>query len=229
MNARSHIFDVEVEGHQLEDVVSSLFHTVLFHRTLGKFHYKQETSYSVGTVGLCDVDCDSFDFTYIQCASEGLQKYVQNEIQTFSELVRSGEISSKGITGDKTQVGTGSIAVEFFQKRRQRWPFPAEPVPWEVWTVKANLITLNSEHERQMFREKVTEMLTEKVLFIAQTLNKHEYVPKMPNQSDLDLVFDTSFSDVQPYLFKIGYNSSGITESTVGTTLRRFLKDNLSI
>ena len=34
-------------------------------------------------------------------------------------------------------------------------------------------------------------------------MNKHEFLPKMPNQSDLELVFDTSFHDVQPYLFKV--------------------------
>ena len=34
-------------------------------------------------------------------------------------------------------------------------------------------------------------------------MNKHEYVPKMPNQSELDLIFDTTYPDVQPYLFKV--------------------------
>ena len=34
-------------------------------------------------------------------------------------------------------------------------------------------------------------------------MNRHEYVPKMPNQSELDLVFDTSLQDVQPYLCKV--------------------------
>ena len=34
-------------------------------------------------------------------------------------------------------------------------------------------------------------------------MNKHEYVPKMPNQSEIDLIFDTSYPDVQPYLFKV--------------------------
>jgi autophagy-related protein 101 len=27
----------------------------------------------------------------------------------------------------------------------------------------------------------------------------------MPNQSELDLIFDTSYPDVQPYLFKVRY------------------------
>ncbi len=34
-------------------------------------------------------------------------------------------------------------------------------------------------------------------------MNKHEFLPKMPNKSDLELVFDSSFHDVQPYLFKV--------------------------
>jgi hypothetical protein len=33
---------------------------------LGKFKYKQEGSYSVGTVGYEDVDCDFIDFTYVR-------------------------------------------------------------------------------------------------------------------------------------------------------------------
>ena len=32
---------------------------------LPQFHYKQEGSYSIGTVGMGDVDCDFVDFTYV--------------------------------------------------------------------------------------------------------------------------------------------------------------------
>ncbi len=49
----------------MEEAVSSLFHTLLFHRTLGKFHYKQEGNYCVGTVGYEDADCDFIDLTYV--------------------------------------------------------------------------------------------------------------------------------------------------------------------
>jgi autophagy-related protein 101 len=54
-----------VEGRQVDEAVASIFHTVLFHRSLGKFKYKQEGSYSVGTIGYEDVDCDFIDFTYV--------------------------------------------------------------------------------------------------------------------------------------------------------------------
>ena len=46
-------------------------------------------------------------------------------------------------------------------------------------------------------------MLCEKTLYICEVMNKEEFVPKMPNQSDLDLVFDTNFHDIQPHLFKV--------------------------
>lgn len=54
-----------LEGRQVEEAVTSLFHTLLFHRTLGKFHYKQEGNYCVGTVGFEDVECDFIDLTYV--------------------------------------------------------------------------------------------------------------------------------------------------------------------
>ena len=57
--------------------------------------------------------------------------------------------------------------------------------------------------ERQLYREKVGELLAEKILFITESMNRPSYVPKMPNQPELDLIFDTSFIDIQPYLFKV--------------------------
>ncbi len=51
----------------------------------------------------------------------------------------------------------------------------------------------------------MSEQLGEKIMYIADNMNRHEYIPKMPNQSDLDLVFDTTFVDVQPYLFKVRF------------------------
>lgn len=36
----------------------SIFHTVLFHRSYGKFTYHDDSSYIIGTIGYEDVDCD---------------------------------------------------------------------------------------------------------------------------------------------------------------------------
>ena len=61
-----------LEARQVEEAVSSIFHTLLFHRTLGKFTYKQEGNYTVGTVGYEDVDCDFIDLTYVLLALKNL-------------------------------------------------------------------------------------------------------------------------------------------------------------
>lgn len=61
--------------------------------------------------------------------------------------------------------------------------------------------------ERQICRERVGEIVAEKVLYVAEVMNRHEYVPKMPNQSEIDLIFDTSYTDVQPYLHRVGARS----------------------
>lgn len=218
MNARSQIFELSVEGRQVEEVVLSLFHTLLFHRTLGKFHYKQEGSYSVGTIGYEDVDCDFVDITYVQCSSEALAATLKNEISAFSNDLLSND-SSRG----------GQISMEFYQKRTTRWPFAAECIPWEIWTIKLNLVTLSNEHERQLYREKMGEVIAEKILYIAEAVNRHDYVPKMPSQSELELIFDTNYTDVQPYLFKITYQTTVASNTTVGMTMRKLIKDTLSL
>ena len=86
------MFELAVEGWQAEEAILAIFHPVLFHRTTGKFTYQvstrsqyeqfennimgklisnqcflqRESSYSVGTVGYEDVDCDCIDHTYVR-------------------------------------------------------------------------------------------------------------------------------------------------------------------
>nr|CAD7447802.1 unnamed protein product [Timema bartmani] len=127
-----------LEGRQVDEAVSSIFHTVLFHRSLGKFRYKQEGSYSVGTIGYEDVDCDFIDFTYVCCSSVHLDRSLKGVINEFSEVLRGND-----------GPGTGQISLEFFQKKKNRWPFQTENIPWEVWTIRLELIKLNNEHGKQ--------------------------------------------------------------------------------
>uniref|UniRef100_A0A1B6FPC2 Autophagy-related protein 101 n=1 Tax=Cuerna arida TaxID=1464854 RepID=A0A1B6FPC2_9HEMI len=218
MNARSQTFDLTVEGHQVDEAIASIFHSVLFHRTLGKFRYKEEGNYSVGTIGYSDVDCHFIDFTYVCCSSVSLDTNLKKEISVFSDVLR-------GTDGP----GSGQISLEFFQKKKNIWPFQPECIPWEVWNVRLELIKLNNEHERQLCREKVGELLAEKIMYIAEIMNRHDYVPKMPSQPDLDLIFDTSYQDCQPYLYKIVYMTSGPSVTSVGSTMKKLIRDSLSL
>lgn len=217
MNARAHVFELSVESRQVEEVVTGLFHSLILHRTLGKFHYKQEQNYSVGTLGFVDEDCDFIDFTYVRVASDLLDNNVKKEVSIFRDQLQESNSES------------GQISLEFYQRKKARWLFQGECIPWEVWTVKLDVITLNNEHERQICRGKLGEIMTEKVLYIADIMNRHEFVPKIPSQSEVDLVFDTSYIDVQPYLHRISHQLNGPSSSSVSTTMRKFIKDTLAL
>jgi len=54
-----------------------------------------------------------------------------------------------------------------------------------------------------MNREYLGEVVGDKVVLIAEVMNRQQYLPKIPNQSEVDLIFDTTFPDIQPYLFRV--------------------------
>lgn len=218
MNARTQLFELTMEDRQINEALASIFHTVLFHRSLGKFMYTGDASYSVGTIGTSDVDCDFIDFTYVCCSSPNLDRAIKREISNFSDQLRNNENST----------GVGQISLEFFQRKKNRWPFQMECIPWEVWTVRLDLLELTSEDERQMCRERVGDMLTEKIMYITEVMNRHDYVPKMPSQRELVNVFDVSYQDVQPYLFKFKYITAAPVTS-MSNTMKKLIKDTLSL
>lgn len=219
MNARLQVFELMMEGRQVDEVVSSIFHTVMFHRSVGKFMYSGETTYSVGTVGQMDVDCNYIDFTYVSCSSPTLDNAIRKEISSFSQQLRNND-----------STGSGQISLEFFQRKRKTWPFTStECIPWEVWTVRLELINMSNEDERQVCREQVSEMLTDKILYITDVMNRPDYVPKMPSRPEVDHIFDTSYADIQPYLFKFKFNTAGPSETSVGNTVKKLIKETLSL
>ena len=70
----------------------------------------------------------------MRTASEDLDRQVKKEVHAFREaLNREGGNS-------------GIVSLEFYQKRRLRWPMPAETTPWEVWNIKITLVSLPNEH-----------------------------------------------------------------------------------
>ncbi|XP_025087582.1 autophagy-related protein 101-like [Pomacea canaliculata] len=215
MNARSHVFELDVLGRQIEEVAQCIFHTLLIYRSVGKMTYTQEAKYSSGTLGFVDVDCDFIDLTYVRLACDHLDHHLKREISSFRDALR---------VTDGPQ--SGEICLEFYQKKRARWPFQAECIPWELWTLKMDVINLNSEHERNAHRQNLGVALAEKIMFVADNMSHHQYVPKTPNQNEVDLVFDTGFDIVQPYLFRISHQEPG---ASVGNTMRKFLKDTLML
>lgn len=105
MNCRSEVLEVSVEGRQVEEAMLAVLHTVLLHRSTGKFHYKKEGTYSIGTVGTQDVDCDFIDFTYVRVSSEELDRALRKVVGEFK--VGCGTVPS-GLEGSILTLWVGS-------------------------------------------------------------------------------------------------------------------------
>lgn len=241
MNCRSEVLEVTVETRQVEEATLAVLHTILLHRSTGKFHYKKEGTYSIGTVGTVDIDCDFIDFTFVRVSSEELDRVLRKAVSEFK--VFAGFVGQpqhldtpsdhvcrlQDALNNSGNDGMGQISLEFYQKKKSRWPFSDECIPWEVWNLKVNVVSLANEQERQICREKVGEKLGEKVINVVEVINRHEYLPKMPTQSEVDNVFDTSLKDVQPYLYKITFQITETLGTSVSTTMRRLIKDTLAL
>ena len=114
--------------------------------------------YLTGTIGYEDVDCDYIGgYTYVRAQSPGLDRTLRQELAAFSNDLRRNS---------GTDRGTGQVSLEFYQ-RKKRWLVQAEDIPWEVWTVRCELVHLGNEQERLRLQEKVGEMLSEKVIALA--------------------------------------------------------------
>ena len=72
---------------------SSIFHTVLFHRSFGKFTYQDDSSYIIGTIGYEDVDCDyiggmyafllfTSEYLNVSPLGQGVSNCVRNHLYT---------------------------------------------------------------------------------------------------------------------------------------------------
>ncbi|KAK0068523.1 autophagy-related protein 101-like [Biomphalaria glabrata] len=218
MNARSQVIQLTVEGRQIEEVVLGLFHTILLNRTTGKHNYTKDRNFTIGSLAVQDIDCDFLDFTYVKIVSKELDAYLKKEVSQFRDMLRHSE-------GQQS----GQIMLEFYRKQRNRWLFQGDVFPWEVWSLKLDIINLSTENERSEFKEKLSHQVMDKVFYILDVINRHEYVPSTPPKEDEELVYDTSFTDIQPYLFRISQQTTGPSPTSVGTTMRKFLRGSLAL
>ncbi|CAA3006463.1 autophagy-related 101 [Olea europaea subsp. europaea] len=233
MNIRNHLIEIQCNHRDINDVAQALIHSIIFFRTHGKFNYKHEGSYSIGTLGYERAFCDQFDLSYIRCSSLSLVTRINNKIQEFVDRIT--EFTHSGL-----------LTLEFYTKKPSRWPFNDSKFVWEMWNIKITLIQpqasglsptqgasnpqqplainnqynnpdgpYHSNHHHQYSHRnsesaiKLEDLISQKLLDIVRIANSEKCIlPQMPTQPNLDTVFDTSFSDLQPYLYNISYRIS---------------------
>lgn len=203
MNVRNYSIEIACGYREITDVTQALIHSLIFFRTHGKFNYKHEGSYSIGTLGYEVATCDNIDFSYVRCSSSILINRINTKIQEFVDRFT-----------DNTHSGT--ISLEFYTKRPTRWPFNDAKIVWELWNIKIVIIQNNSlapiQHSPSDPRSysdsgmRLDDVLSYKLLDIVRLVNSEKcMLPQMPTQPNLENVFDTSHSELQPYLHNISY------------------------
>jgi len=245
MNIRNNPIEIQCGHKDIADVAKSLIHSVIFFRTHGKFNYKHEGSYFIGTLGYEVVVCDHLDFTYLRCTSPALVNRIDEKVQEFAD--KFDEFAS-----------LGTVSLEFYTKRPSRWPFNDAKILWEVWNIKiviqpSSRTSAKDGHVQRYANctAKIEDVLSQKLLDVIKIVNNNSCsLPPMPTQTHLETVFDTSCNDLQPYLYNISYriidgapsshsaggasagyaDRNGITAiSSPQTKLRKFLLGTLEL
>ncbi|VDM64263.1 unnamed protein product, partial [Angiostrongylus costaricensis] len=213
-----------LEIRQVNDAVSCIFHSLLTHRSVAKFQYKDDSNYSLGSLGTKEVECENIDLSYVSGNAVLRMKDSKKMIDQLL-LLRStskSKISNRIIylfplsEVDKRfpfpiityysvlvpLLGT-QISLEFFQRRPRPWPLPVESVAWERWILFLDIFKASSYDDLARMRVSVAESVGEIVLQLCSCINRQQYLPKMPTRTELSNVFDPSLPDCQPYLFKV--------------------------
>ncbi|KAK0414665.1 hypothetical protein QR680_011555 [Steinernema hermaphroditum] len=253
MNARTQHYQLTVELRQVKESVLCFMHTLLLHRSLGKFTYSHETSYTLGSIGVAEVACDSIDVTYVRVNSTELKKQLDEKVNSF---IADVDVAARGIAHADasrildgtfthgTDVLSANVKIEFFTKKKkksqwQQWiSMGDETAVWEIWELQLDIVKVQENDGLALLREKVSDELSTIVLSICSLMNRGQYIPKMPNNADYSTVFDGSISDCQPYNYRIlwpglaaqlqashGDSSSNLLQNGF---MKKILKDTLS-
>ncbi|GMS96065.1 hypothetical protein PENTCL1PPCAC_18240, partial [Pristionchus entomophagus] len=65
MNARLKEYNLNLDIRQVPDAITCIFHSLLLHRSTAKFHYKTETNFQLGSLGIKEVECEFIDLCYV--------------------------------------------------------------------------------------------------------------------------------------------------------------------
>lgn len=165
----------------------------------------------MGTVGYEDVDCEAMEFTYVRCMCPPLEEKLRRDVRSFVEALGK-------------EVTSGRVSLQFYEKRKSRWPFGEDSVVWEMWTVQINVVQVSNEKERQEVRERLSEKLSEAVACVAEAVNGADYTPRVPTERDVGNVFETRYREVEPYLHRVVHQVGDEGSSTMSGVAGVFKK-----
>jgi autophagy-related protein 101 len=114
MNARTKQLQLTIESRQVKDTAQCFFHTLLLHRTIGKFKYCTDTNYTVGSLGLQEIICEEIDLAYVRVNSPELCMDVDKEVSCISDAVETATRAGGFIVGSSPQSSASSPNVRLY-------------------------------------------------------------------------------------------------------------------
>nr|CAX69661.1 hypothetical protein [Schistosoma japonicum] len=219
MNCREYSFIFSVVESEISDVVSALFHTILLHRTLPTLDFKGGAVSYNSYLGICDVDCNNLDLTYVCINSSQLIEKVSTSVTAFVEAIHRDSCST-----NNSEV-RGAINLEFVVHRKGCWLGPEASV-WERWIV--NVILKTTDADDKDHRSQLTSQLSDELRTILEHFNSPSaYAPSLgSSQAETEHIIDFSMCGISPYRFNINhFTNSCQSRSGVSVTMRRIFKD----
>lgn len=165
-------------GHYLQVRVNSTELAMCVDEDIRQFKYEVEEATCSGSIPrrTPTVGSPTDSAVPLLSAQIGLQFYTKSKRQSMGAVVGSW-------LGAGSSDGDGAV--------------------WEEWKLILDVFRVESIDELQKMRQRVADDIGEKVLDVCEHINHNHYLPKMPTRAEIPDVFETKFSDCQPYLFKI--------------------------
>lgn len=98
----------------------------------------------------------------MQLNSGELNDRVNQEIETFVEGIKNAEcnkVLSRSLViklkkAFFSYVNGFKISMEFFTRKKRSWPlnFQFENIPWEIWTIKFDVMELSNENGKEILK-----------------------------------------------------------------------------
>lgn len=164
--------ELEVEPHQVREVLRCLLHTILFTRSLGP-------------TTPVDVSSELFDVTYAKCGDPEVDKLVEAKINEFSAWIERHP-------GQMTDLVLG-----FYERRRREvgWLTRGnERMFWEQWCIRVKVAVKGFDDEGVEMRKEgveLSEQVEECIRFVVQRVNQEkDHIPGVGSTSTVSFPFD---------------------------------------
>lgn len=171
---------LEVEPHQVTEVLRCVMHTILFNRALGQVRPRE-------------IDSELFDVTYVNCGDPEVDAKIEARISEFSLHAekRLGEVSQ--------------LYLSFFEKRKRQVGWfgkQDERMCWEQWYINIRVISppdlysqepncLAVSNVKLQRQAKLQSAIEEMLMLIVRTVNdRKDHIPPVTSSSLVTYPFD---------------------------------------